>query len=254
MSHSSLPPELQAGPRIRPFYVLPGTRVGPYVVLDAIAHGGGQMAYLAKAPDGRRVVLKMSLYPAGPAGTHLRVQHDRFLRQVALLLQLRNVPGVAHVFAHDMYPDASESGYSYMVQEWIEGSINVLDWFRMEPRPLKVLVAAWMLLGNACAEMHRRGYRHRDLKPDNIIMKPVGLGAAKIVDFDSAVSVASEPLTSTGAGRWPGTRRYYSPEIAKAILWDWNSERGPQPFQYEPPSDLWALGVILYEALTGEYP
>ena len=255
MSHSSLPPFFRAGPRIRPFYILPGTRVGAYVIVDSIAHGGGQMAYLAEAPDGGRVVLKMSLYPAGAPDTRVRVQYDRFLRQVALLLQLRNVPGVAHVLGHDMYPYASESGYPYIVQEWIQGSVNVLDWFRMEPHPLKVVVAAWMLLGNACAEMHRRSYCHRDLKPDNILMKPVRLGAAKIVDFDSAVSLASEPLTDTGAGHWPGTRRYYSPEVAKAILRDWNSDTGrPEPFQYEPASDLWALGVILYEALTGAYP
>jgi serine/threonine protein kinase len=88
------------------------------------------------------------------------------------------------------------------------------------------------------------------LKPENILMKPVGEGAPKIVDLDSAFSFGAEPLTSTGAGRWPGTRRYYSPEVVKAIVNDWNSGEPPQPYQYRPPSDIWALGVVLYEVLT----
>src|SRR5262249_46195966 len=118
----------------------------------------------------------------------------------------------------------------------------------------KVLVYSWMLMGNACAEMHRRGYCHRDLKPENVLVKPVGLGAAKIVDFNSAASPLAAPLTPTGVGHWPGTRHYFSPELAKAILKDRDSLEGPQPYDFKPPSDIWALGVMLYEALTGEYP
>src|SRR6185295_9676431 len=98
--HNFWSPSVKEPPRFQPFYMLPGTRVGTYVIRRAIGQGGGQVAYLAESADGRQVVLKMSLYPAGPEGSEARQMHERFLRQVGLLLQLRGVPGVAHVFAH----------------------------------------------------------------------------------------------------------------------------------------------------------
>src|SRR5262245_9733759 len=101
--HGFWSPWGNGSPHFRPFYMRPGTRVGTYVIHDAIGQGGGQVAYLAESSDGRQVVLKISLYPAGPEGSQARQMYERFLRQVGLLLQLRNVPAVAHVFAHDMY-------------------------------------------------------------------------------------------------------------------------------------------------------
>ncbi len=244
---SGLPPE----DRFKAFYILPGTRIGTYTVHRGIGHGGGQMAYLADAADGRRVVLKVSLSPRGEERSRNRIMHERFLRQITFFLKLRGSPGVAHVFAYDMHPDASKSGHLYMVQEWVPGSINILDWYRREPRSLEAIVAGWMVLANACGEMDRRGICHRDLKPDNVLMTPYGV--PKIVDFNSGMSVGAEPLTSVGPGRWPGTRSYYSPEMCEVILSDWaHGER--TPFMYRPAGDLHALGIIFYQVLTGEHP
>ena len=251
---TSSPPRLVPPQRFHPFYVLPGTNVGTYVGREAIGQGSGQMAYLAEASDGRHVVLKMSLYPAGREGSAARQQHERFLRQVAFLLQLRGVPGIAHVSGYDMYPDTSESGYAYMLQEWVKGSVDVLSWFRAEPQPLKAAVGGWSLLAHACAEMHARGICHRDLKPENILVKPIGNGVPKIVDFDSAFSIGAEPLTTTGAGCWPGTRRYYSPEVARAILNDWNSGGPPKPYQYRPPLGHLGTGRHPVRGAHGEVP
>ena len=239
--------------RFLPFYILPGARVGTYVVRHAIGGGGGQVAYLATDPDGREVVLKICRFPRGARGSRESAMHERFLRQVTFFLQLRGIPGVAHVFAHDMIPDTSDSGHPYMVQEWIQGSINILDWYRGKPHPLKAIIGGFTILASACGEMDRRGICNRDLKPSNILVAPVGHGIPKIVDFDSGMSVGAAQITSTGPGRWPGTKLYYSPEMCKAILADWAARRRT-PFQYRPAGDLHALGLILYEALTGKHP
>jgi serine/threonine protein kinase len=239
--------------RFRPFYILPGTRIGAYVVRDAIGQGGGQMAYLAEAADGREVVLKVSRFPNGRKGSRNWEMHRRFMRQVTYLLQLGDVPGVAEVFAHGVYPDGSKSGHPYIVQEWVRGGVSILDWFRNKPHPLKAIVDAWMVLANTCEEMSRRGISNRDLKPQNILMTSQGI--PKIIDFDSGVADGTQPLTKHGACGWPGTKRYYSPEMCHVILTDWHRWGVTRtPFDYRPPGDLHALGVILYEVLTGKYP
>jgi serine/threonine protein kinase len=235
----------------KPYYLKPGTRIGAYLIQDAIGHGGGQMAYLAYGPDERRVVLKMSLCPKGEPGTYRRQMHERFQRQVTYFLQLHDVPGVAAVLGHDMYPDRSPQGYFYMVQEWVQGELNILQWSRSEPHPLRVLIAGWMILANACGEMDRRGICHRDLKPENILVTPRGV--PKIIDFNSGFSVGAVPLTVESATQVPGTPSYYSPEHCRAILTQWNTGEA-RMFQARPEADLHALGVIFYEALTGEHP
>ena len=197
---SGPPPE----DRFTAFYILPGTRIGTYIVRKGIGHGGGQMAYLADAPGGHRVVLKVSLSPMDEERSRHRVMHERFLRQITFFLQLRGIPGVAHVLGYDMHPDTSESGHLYMVQEWLPGGINILDWYRSKPHTLEAVVAGWMVLANACGEMDRRGICHRDLKPDNVLMTPYGV--PKIVDFNSGMSVGAEPLTSVGPRSRPAPK------------------------------------------------
>src|SRR3712207_6184307 len=109
-----------------PMYIQPGTHIGAYVVQDQLGYGSGSVAYLADSPEGHPVVLKMSLYPRRGDSTH-QVMHERFLRQVDYLCQLRGVPGVAEILAHDCYPDTL-SGHQYLVQEWVPGRQTIVDW------------------------------------------------------------------------------------------------------------------------------
>ena len=87
-----------------PSYLVRGTRIGAYVVRDQLGHGSGSVAYLVESPSGRKVVLKMSLYPR-KGNPEDAVMHERFLRQVDSLCQLRGVPGVAEILGQDYYPD-----------------------------------------------------------------------------------------------------------------------------------------------------
>ena len=235
----------------RPFYIQPGTRVGVYVVRDAIGRGGAQMAYLADAPDGQQVVLKMSLYPKGREGSTDRKAHDRFQRQIDLFRALRGSEGVAEIFGHGMFPGESESGYAFLVQELVPGNLNILDWARKEPHALEAIIDAWLTLATACANMAQQKICHRDLKPENILMAPGGV--PKIVDFNSAKSANAEALTTRGSGRWPGTRLYYSPDVCRLLLKD-PALLDVMRFEHLPTTDIHALGVILYQVLTGEYP
>jgi serine/threonine-protein kinase len=230
---------------------MPGTHIGAYAIREAIGRGGAQMAYLADSSDGRQVVLKVSLFPRGEEGSPNREMHERFLRQVAFFLQLRGTLGVADVFGYDMFPDRSESGHAYLIQEWIPGSVTVLDWYRAEPHKLKGILGGWIALANACGEMTRLGICHRDLKPENILMAPKGF--PKIVDFDSGRSAGAKPLTKAGPDQWPGTKRYYSPEVCRAIL-SGSSTAYRALFESLTAGDLHALGVIFYQVLTGRYP
>jgi len=247
MTSLDLPPD-----RFNPCYIPPDTVIGKYVVRTGIGRGGGQMAYLAHDPHGNLVVLKFSLFPRGETDTRERMMHERFIRQVQYFLQLSDAPGVASVYEHGMHPDNSEHGHPYLVQEYVWGGTNIVDWFRARPRALEFVARGWMYLASACGAMEQRGICHRDLKPENVLMLPQGV--PKIIDFNSGMSVGAAPLTATGPGWWfPGTRAYFSPELCKAILAEW-ANPGRNMFTYLPTCDLHALGIIFYEVLTGEHP
>ena len=231
-----------------PTYIQPGTHIGLYVVRDQLGHGSGSVAYLADSPQGHAVVLKMSLFPRQGDPTH-QVMHERFLRQVDYLCQLRGVPGVAEILAHDCYPDTL-SGHQYLVQEWVEGRQTIIDW-AAEPHPLRRVVLGWMLLASTCGEMGRRNICHRDFTPDNILVGPSAI--PKIVDLNSAIGQGAQQLTATGAKYVPGKPRYSSPELCLAILKERATGRR-QAFECRPTGDLHALGAIFYRVLTGEHP
>ena len=229
----------------------PGTRVGAYVIREAIGRGGAQAAYLAESDNGEKVVLKMSLLPMGRKGSSHRRMHDRFMRQTTHFRQLSGTVAIPRMFGDGMFPDASQSGYAYLVQEWVPGGLNIVEWGQEKPHELKTIVAGWILLAKACAKMTRRGICHRDLKPANILVRPDGI--PKIVDFNSGRSVGAEPLTTGGPRHWPGTTLYYAPEVCRALLMD-PAAVDRMSYVELATADLHALGVIFYQVLTGVYP
>jgi len=231
-----------------PDYLIPGTRVGAYVVRDQLGHGSGSVAYLMESPSGRKVVLKMSLYPrkGNPEDADM---HERFLRQVDYLFQLRGAPGVAEILGQDYYPDPLY-GFPYFVQEWVPGKTTIIDWVS-SPQPLGKLILSWTLLAATCGEMGSKHICHRDLVPDNILVTPQGV--PKIVDFSSAIGLGAQRLTATGAEYVPGQYDSYSPERCLAILRE-RATGKQEPYEYRPTDDLHALGAIFYQVLTGEHP
>ncbi len=212
-----------------------GTKLADKYELSAILGSGGMgTVYTAVHTwTGRRVAVKV----LKPSYAENEDVVRRFLREARAAAALHH-PNVVDVL--DM--GRTDDGAVYMVLELLEGdSLGALirrDG-KMEPaRALPILVP----MAEALSEVHARGFVHRDLKPDNIFVASLrGKTIPKLLDFGIAKAL-DDTDASTRTGAIMGTAYYMSPEQA-----------GGRP-DVGPASDIWALGVVLYETLTGEPP
>jgi len=211
-----------------------GRTLGRYEILEKI--GAGAMGQVYRARDTRLerdVALKV--LPRQAIAT--QKERDRF-RKEALALSRLSHPGIATVHDFD-----SVEGIDFLVMELVPGE-TLDEMLRSGPLALDDVVTLWAQLAKALAEAHRNGVVHRDLKPGNIKVTPDN--HLKILDFGVAKlfkptdeGVSQEKLTETGARA--GTIAYMSPEQIRG------EKTGPQ-------SDLFSLGIILYEMITGHHP
>ena len=202
-------------------------RVGRYELLAELGRGGMGAVYRARESDtGRDVALKVIL-----GGEGSRTLRERFAREGQLTARLDH-PGIVRVFG------AGEvQGLPYIVYELVEGARSFKDLLGNADRA--TLVGYLRDAARALGHAHRQGVLHRDVKPDNLLID--GQGRLKVTDFGLAHAGGLERLTRTGAQL--GTPAYMAPEQADA-------NREAQGAH----TDVWALGVILYEVLTGQRP
>jgi serine/threonine-protein kinase len=211
---------------------------GKYEILDKLAEGGMGEVYRARHRhlDAIRIIKVIKPEAAGDAGSARRFQEE------ARLATLVRHPNVAALYDFSRQPDGSY----YMVWEYIDG-VTLQTWLR-EHGPLDpahaIDVARQVLAG--LAEIHAQGIVHRDLSPDNIMVRPVdGRLRAKIIDLGIAKRVAAESLQMTGTGLFLGKLKYCSPEQAGAL---------PAGQTLDARTDIYSLGIVLYEMLTGRAP
>jgi len=216
----------------------PGTRLGPYTIREWLGEGGFATVYLADQtePIQRRVAVKVIKPGMDSRQVIARFEAER------QALALIDHPNVAKVF------DAGTTDRSrpYFVMEYIAGEpiTTYCDRHRATTRQ------RLELLQQACAGMqhaHWKGIVHRDLKPSNILVTGRDEGPlVKIIDFGVAKAL-HQPLTRrtvfTGFGQLIGTLEYMSPEQAEMTGLDIDSR-----------TDVYSLGVVLYELLTGSLP
>src|SRR5262249_60766324 len=166
----------------------------------------------------------------------------RFQEEARIATLVRH-PNVAALYDFSRLPDGSY----YMVWEYIDG-ITLEAWLRRHgplPASRALDVSAQVLAG--LAEIHAQGIVHRDLSPDNIMLRetPQKNLVAKINDLGIAKRIAAETIHMTGTGMFLGKLKYCSPEQAGAL---------PSGQRVDGRSDLYSFGVVLYEMLTGKAP
>lgn len=224
-----------AGGDAAPGPVLP-TRFGPFSLLRILGEGGMGTVYLAEQQrPRRRVALKLIRH--GHFSPDLL---ERFRREAEFLGQLEH-PGIARVFEAGEQ-EAAGARVPYLAMEFVDGESlrDHCERARPDDRGRLRLVAR---LARAVHHAHVRGVVHRDLKPANIMVGRDGL--PRILDFGIALAIddAANPQRLTQIGEVVGTLSYMSPE-----------QIGGDARRVDQRSDVYALGVILYELLTGEPP
>ena len=205
-----------------------------YEILGELGRGGMGVIYQARQLSPRRLVaLKMIL-----AGEHAGADAlARFKREADAVAQLSH-PNIVPI--HEV---GEHQGRPYLTLEFVEGG-NLLQHLRARPLDFRAAAELLRQLARAMQFAHRRGILHRDLKPANILLAHDG--TPKIVDFGLAKQLdgtASVQAAATQSGAILGTPSYMAPEQA-----------GGKSKDIGPAADVYALGAIFYECLTGRPP
>jgi|GEM_PF-48619 len=209
-----------------------GTLIGPYRLLQLLGRGGMGTVYLAERADGQfcqNVALKL-IQDETPA----RALHERFLRERAILARLAH-PNIAQLHDGGM----SAQGLPYFTLEVVEGE-PITRWCDARDLGIDARIDVLLKVCDAVHYAHRNLVVHRDLKPSNIFVNAEG--EPKLLDFGIAKFLdtsAAARMTDAHAG--PMTREYAAPEQVLA-----------QPIT--TLTDIYALGVLLYELLCGQLP
>lgn len=201
---------------------------GRYQLISVV--GGGGMAQVYKSRDnilGRIVAIKV-----------LREQYSTDAQFVARFRrEAQAAANLAHPNIVNVYDVGQEGDTHYIVMEYINGESLKSYINRAAPLPIGKAISVAVQILSGLEYAHRSGLIHRDIKPQNVLITPDG--AVKVTDFGIAKSVSDLGLTE--AGQALGTAHYFSPEQAKG-------ER------VVPQSDIYAVGVTMYEMLTGRLP
>ncbi|HMP73483.1 MAG TPA: serine/threonine-protein kinase [Kiritimatiellia bacterium] len=218
----------EATPSSEPRFPGKGFRLGEFILEKTLGHGSMATVYLARDATGHEVAIKLFQEGPGVSPTML----ERFRREAEASKKLRRHPNIMKVYA-----TGQEGPYHFIVMEPVFNSRTLDDCMETEPLPANDILAIVIKIARALQFAHSRNIVHRDVKPANIMVDE--FGEPLLTDFGVAALIDWPSCTVSGA--LTGTPLYMSPEQAR-------SERAG------PPTDVYSLGVVLYEALTGHLP
>jgi len=215
-----------------------GTNVGRYKLLQPIGEGGFGTVWMAeqREPIKRRVALKIIKLGMDTRQVIARFEAER------QALAMMDHPNIAKVFD----AGATETGRPYFVMEYIKG-VPILEYCDTEKLDTTARLELFSSVCHAIQHAHQKGIIHRDIKPSNVLVTMHdGVPVPKVIDFGIAKATSSELTTKTlftEHRQMIGTPAYMSPEQAEMSGLDIDTR-----------SDIYSLGVLLYELLTGTTP
>jgi serine/threonine protein kinase len=215
-----------------------GTRIGRYKLLQKIGEGGCGIVYEAEQqePVRRRVALKIIKLGMETKSVIARFEAER------QALAMMDHPNIAHVFD----AGATRRGPPYFVMELVRG-VKVTDYCDQNHFDTRERLLLFIQICHAIQHAHQKGIVHGDIKPSNLMVTPHdGVAVPKVIDFGISKAMESQlndKLLVTANGQPIGTPAYMSPEQAEMGGLDIDTR-----------SDIYSLGVLLYELLTGRTP
>ncbi len=227
--------------RLKPEQQVLPKKVGRFHVKRVIASGGMGVVYEAiQQHPGRSVAVKVMKH-----GVASRSAMRRFEYESHILARLRH-PGIAQIYEAGTHDDPGAPGgpVPFFAMEYIPGAKPITGYAKEKKLPTRRRLELFANVCEAVHHGHQKGIIHRDLKPSNILVDPEG--HVKIIDFGVARGTDSDMAITTiqtGLGHLIGTLQYMSPEQCAA-----------DPHDLDTRSDVYTLGVVLYELLSDKLP